>query len=130
MFWRLRYRHHGQVDTGVIQAPDFQTAERVGQRFCEKGDGPSFIYVRVEPWLLADETILAAEPPREDGPEPVKPQDEAVPLTKPTIAEQKERAKERRDEALQRAATQGQDAEGQAAAALAGGSRKPARIGA
>lgn len=122
MLFRLRYRKHGMVDTGVIEATDFATAERVGQRYCELGDGPSFVYVRVEPWLLADESILTA-PGRDETPAAL-PQDEARPAAKPTITEQKDRLRTRQG------VVPATDADGEASAAVVGADRKAARVGA
>lgn len=74
--FELTYRRRPEgARHGLLSAPDLETAERVGQKWCElesaKHPNWQIAFVGVRSAVLADASIL--EPPKAKAPEPAAP---------------------------------------------------------
>jgi hypothetical protein len=74
MLFQMRYRKPFGAISGLIEARDLATAERVGRTYC---DQQGFRYIAIELAVLATEAILgtsapAIEPPRDPVVDPAR----------------------------------------------------------
>lgn len=59
--WYLRYKQGSQgVQSSLIEASTAQKAEEVGHAFC--GQMPNRRFIRIDPAVVADESILVDDP--------------------------------------------------------------------
>ena len=96
--YKLRYRKPLGVCLDLIEARDYLMAVQVGKTYCSLH--PNYTYIGIEDAIIATDAILLGESPAETDPTVPGLSTEKAGETKPSLAEQHARQRERKIAAL------------------------------